>query len=44
MGVLLIGGIFGMLAYSIMYVIVSAMPLPHTMFPEAIVTRPYDAL
>jgi signal transduction histidine kinase len=42
-GVALISGVFGGLAYGIMQATVCATQLPRTMFPEAIVTRPYDA-
>ena len=42
-GVTLLSSVFGGLAYGIMHVTSSATQLPRTMFPEAIVTRPYDA-
>jgi signal transduction histidine kinase len=43
-GVLLVSGVFGVLAYGIMHTTASIPHLPQTMFPDAIVTRPYDVL
>jgi signal transduction histidine kinase len=42
--VVLVSGAFGILAYGIVYAIASAPQLPRTVFPDAIVTRPYDIL
>jgi signal transduction histidine kinase len=43
-GVVLVSGAFGVLAYAIVYAIASAPQLPRTVFPDAIVTRPYDVV
>jgi signal transduction histidine kinase len=42
--VVLASGAVGVLAYAIVYAIASAPQLPRTVFPDAIVTRPYDVL
>jgi signal transduction histidine kinase len=42
--VVLVSAAFGILAYVIVYAIASAPQLPRTVFPDAIVTRPYDVV